>query len=586
MRKNRLLLLVYASLTRYMLPLFMASAPLVHAQTTPPQPQQTLPAQPTNQSTQPSWSSASKWLYAALAARFEDNAGDYQAAMRSISPVADESGQYEAFSYSYYLALDTLQLEKAQNLAEQWLAHYPKDSEAQQALLIALIRNNKIDDAFALMQLMLNTDSGPQTVAQIVKLLTYSNDGKTRLNLLQKLSQVYPNNPFIWYYRGLIAKELGQIDEAIASFNEALTLDQHWQQLKLMQAEALSEIGDLKQARQLMRDLYQQAPSDPIILSTYIDLNVDHYQWEEALELANKWRQSAPEDNRIRHLIAWLKLNAKHYPQALEDYQQLLNENLIDHNEYLFQTAKAAEIVEQYDQATQRLKQITQDSALYLFAQQNQALIAFKQHNIQSAMDTLAKLRKDFKDYRLETYLLELHHLNQLKEKQLARQQLDQALSEFPDQVDLLYALAQWQIQHTSATQAEQTYQKILDLDPANIDTLNAYGYLLLTHTNQIERANTMLTQAIQSYPDSPAIQDSYGWLLYQQGHPQEALEWVRRAYTAYRQNDITPHYIELLIQTDNKPLAQQIYQYERIGQPDNQALQQIGQTYQLENTP
>lgn len=532
------------------------------------------------------WSEASSWLYATLSAQFEDHAGDYQHAMQTIAGVADASGQYEAFQYSFYLALDILQLPKAETLARQWLQHYPDDNEARQALLTTLLQQDKATEAFALMQAMLEKAPEPQTIAIIVRLLTYVDNGVKRLSIIQRLSDTYPDNPYLLYYSGLIAREIGHIAQAIEAFDKALKIDQNWRQLKLMQAQALSSIGDIKRAQALMQTLHQQHPEDEQILSTMIDMAVDHYQWQHALQLAQTWQQLAPQDSRITHLIAWLNLNAGNYSQALIDYRQLLDDQLIDLNEYLFQTANAAEQVQAYDVAQQKLAQLDPACTLYMIGQQNKALIYFKQGATEQAMQAFTRLRQEFSDHALEMYLLEINQLNRLGNSEAADTLLQQALQQYPQQVDLLYAQAEWQTLNQNWQQAEQTYQTILAIDPANIDALNAYGYLLLVHTDRLDEATTMIEQAIAAYPDSPAIQDSYGWLLFQQGDTEQALTWLRRAYAAYRKNEITPHYIEILNAANQRQLAQDIYQRERSGQPDNALLIQTGEKLGFNSTP
>ena len=159
---------------------------------------------------------------------------------------------------------------------------------------------------------------------------------------------------------------------------------------------------------------------------------------------------------------------------------------------------------------------------------------------------------------------------------------LQEALARYPDQVDLLYVLAEYHAVRGQIEDAAAQFAKILAIDPANIDALNAYGYLLLTQTDDAEKAAQLIEEAIKLYPDSPAIQDSYGWLLFRQGKTEEALSWLRRAYAAYRSNEISAHYIEVLYVTGEKALAQEVYRYERQGQPDNTPLKEIGKKLKL----
>ena len=527
------------------------------------------------------WQDSSQWLYEALSARFQDHAGDYQGAMNSIADVAERSGEYQAFEYSYSLALDTMHLARAEQIARQWYQHYPDDNEALLALMRVLLMREETQDSAMLMQKMLIKDAGPQNIAQISRMLTYLPNDSKRLAILAQLSQDFPRNPYLYYYMGLQAKEQGQVSLAIDTFDRALKIDSNWTQLEILQAETLASIGDMRRANALLDQLLEKRPNDVTLLSTAVDIHVDHYQWEEALALAERWL-ALQTDVRIRQLMAWLKANAGHYGDALIAYRELLDDGVIEYDEYLFQIAQANEKAGYPLRAISLLNSVPSESRLHMRARQQIALIAFRMGNIALAQQYFSLLRHQFPDYRLELYLVEAAQLDKHGAWRQGGMVLDEALRAFPDQVDVLYAFAEHQGAQGNIALAETVYRKILSLDPANIDTLNAYGYLLLTHTDRRNEAARMIGEAINAYPDSPAIQDSYGWLLYQQGNLDEALVWLRRAYAAYRRGDIASHYIEVLHASGNHQLASEVYHMERKGQPDNENLHKLGKRLKL----
>ena len=179
---------------------------------------------------------------------------------------------------------------------------------------------------------------------------------------------------------------------------------------------------------------------------------------------------------------------------------------------------------------------------------------------------------------------MEAAQLQQAQQWKRLEKLLKAALARYPEQVDLLYVLAELHAARGDLKEAEEQFNKILAIDPANIDALNAYGYMLLTQTDDEKKAAQLIEAAIKLYPDSPAIQDSYGWLLYRQGKTEDALNWLRRAYAAYRSNEISAHYIEVLHASGDKALAEEGYHYEKQGQPDNAALKAIGKKLGLDH--
>ena len=56
-----------------------------------------------------------------------------------------------------------------------------------------------------------------------------------------------------------------------------------------------------------------------------------------------------------------------------------------------------------------------------------------------------------------------------------------------------------------------------------------------------------MISRALAAQPDSPAIIDSYGWVLYRLGRNKDALVELRRAFTKQKDAEIAAHLAEVL---------------------------------------
>ncbi|RKW12823.1 MAG: hypothetical protein D8H94_10815 [Cardiobacterium sp.] len=543
-------------------------------------------AVPAQRKSQPQWSQSSQWLYGAMTARFEDHAGKFGAALNTMADVAVESGEYDALEYGYGLAWDTRDFARAEKIARVWLEAFPRDLDARLALLRVLLADSRGDEALAQMSALLDADGGPQMVAQIFRVLAEFPDSATRLVLLQRLSAQFPKNPYLYYYLGLMAKEQGKVTTAVQAFSDAIALDGNWRELELMQAQVLASIGKLQEARKIMDRITTRYPQDINLLSAYVDMLVAHYQWQDAITLALRWKELRPQDATVRQLVAQLYASAGDYPAALQAFRELLDSHRIDMNSYLFFVANAAERSGQADVATTLLGEIAADSPRYLQAQERLALLSFNRGDYDKAQARFAALRQEFPDDAqvLDTYLVETAQLRRTQQWRRLEKLLKEALARYPDQVDLLYVLADFNAARGNLKEAEEQFNKILAADPANIDALNAYGYMLLTQTDDEKKAAQLIEAAIKLYPDSPAIQDSYGWLLYRQGKTEDALNWLRRAYAAYRNDEIPAHYIEVLDASGDKALAAEVYRYEKQGQPDNLALKSIGKKLGLDH--
>lgn len=535
----------------------------------------------------PQWQSSSQWIYDTLVARFTTLSKEYSTAIHYMQKVAEESKQYEAYQYNYALTLASYRYDLSEKIVREWLERFPNDDDAHFSLIEALIFNKKIEQAENETEKLLIRDGGPQNVLHLIQSLSFLSDNESRLAFLKKMSERFPKNPYLHYYVGMIAKEQGLVTQAIDAFNAALALDTRWRQLEVMQAEMLSSVGQLKDALVIMERLRARYPDDVDLISTEIDLLVAHSQWEKALELAQRWAQlDTKKEKPLYLLLAWLYANNKDRDNAAAIYQSLLDRKEIYIEDYFHYMARVAELSGNRDEKVEFLRKIPPDAIMYMQSREFIASSYFSPFDREKALAAFVDFRKTFPENALDSYVLEVNKLIKVGDYKTADTILKEALAQFPESIDLLYAQAEYLKRVGKFNEAEAVYIKILKADPADIDVINAYGYLLLTHTNRQEEAMHLIKSALERYPESPAIQDSYAWLLFTQGKKEEALIWVRRAYSAFNtpqaRDEIALHYIEILVANGKKELAKEFYGYKLKANPDNLDLINIGKRFEL----
>ena len=103
-------------------------------------------------------------------------------------------------------------------------------------------------------------------------------------------------------------------------------------------------------------------------------------------------------------------------------------------------------------------------------------------------------------------------------------------------------------------------YQTILQQKSGNAMLLNNLAYLYQRKADK--RARPTAEQALQLAPDHPAIQDTLGWILVQQGQAQQGLGLLRKAITKVPANPaIRYHYAVALARTGDKAAAQKEFE-------------------------
>ncbi|MCD4732050.1 MAG: tetratricopeptide repeat protein [Bacteroidales bacterium] len=77
---------------------------------------------------------------------------------------------------------------------------------------------------------------------------------------------------------------------------------------------------------------------------------------------------------------------------------------------------------------------------------------------------------------------------------------------------------------------SDEAYDNVLKLDPDNDYVLNNYAYYLSLRNENLEKAAEMAKRATELRPNSPANQDTYGWVLYKMGNYTEAEIWIGKS--------------------------------------------------------
>lgn len=78
--------------------------------------------------------------------------------------------------------------------------------------------------------------------------------------------------------------------------------------------------------------------------------------------------------------------------------------------------------------------------------------------------------------------------------------------------------------------ESDLSYEKALKFDPDNVYVLNNYSYYLSLRKEKLEDAARMSKRSNEIEPGRPSFQDTYAWILFQQGKYEEALIWINKA--------------------------------------------------------
>jgi tetratricopeptide (TPR) repeat protein len=137
---------------------------------------------------------------------------------------------------------------------------------------------------------------------------------------------------------------------------------------------------------------------------------------------------------------------------------------------------------------------------------------------------------------------------------------LTQGEAEYPDSVELRYAKASLSEEHGQIAAALRELKAVAALRPTDPAALNAYGYTLADNRRHLPAARRLIERAHAAAPTNASILDSLGWVLFRQGHSEEALPYLNAAYADDRDGDVAAHLGEVLWQLGRRSEAERIW--------------------------
>ena len=132
----------------------------------------------------------------------------------------------------------------------------------------------------------------------------------------------------------------------------------------------------------------------------------------------------------------------------------------------------------------------------------------------------------------------------------------EEALRYRPDSRRLRMDRAQMLVDLNKHRSAIRAMEELLEDYPHDSEVLNALGYTLADRGRRLKEAHEYIRLALELAPDSPAIIDSMGWVLYRLGRPKEAVPLLERALESFPHSEVAAHLCEVLFELGEKERA------------------------------
>jgi len=397
-------------------------------------------------------------------------------------------------------------------------------------------------------------------------------DKEELLALYQKLLEKHPDSHPIRYSLAIVQKNLGRTDEAMANLDYIFERDDNFQPAYVLKSNIMYESGEDKEATMdFVEDAYEMFPKNHSIGRLYAGLLIDEMRLKEAEDVFAALMKYYPQSTAFKLSHALVMLENKKINEAKTELEGLLKQGA-HRNEAHFYLGRIEDQQGNTESAIGHYLSIkggihsepSLERASYLL---------MKDGKFDEAITALSEARTSYPIQAPTIWGMQFKLLHSFGDTERALSTLNDALKDYPDSEQLLYARAMLYDTQSELPLMEADLKRILVLNPKNAVAMNALGYTLADKTDRLDEAMQLVTFAMQLKPNNPAIMDSMGWVLHKLDRNEEALGFLIQAFQQYTDGEVGAHLGEVLTALGQTTEAHQVWRKALENSPNHPVL-------------
>ncbi|MDO8908349.1 MAG: tetratricopeptide repeat protein [Pseudohongiella sp.] len=465
----------------------------------------------------------------------------------------------------------TANTEALAELASLWLEKEPDALQPHLVLGYQLMEQGLYIRALPHLNTVM--DQGGQVDFTALSARTFALENRQREVLITELEGIldrHPEEPTLYYALSQMNDQSGQSESAAEWLQIARARFGDNSRTYLIEAQLLQNMGRAEDAEVVLANAVQQYQNNRLLRYSYAQLLVQNGKLAEAAAEFEMLIAREPQDMETLYSLVLINLELEDYSKAEPQLRALINAR---HrlNEAHYYLAIILESRNDLAEALTHYQQISRQSNAFLASQRQIMRIMVQLQQFDEAGEWSQQLAAS--DQRLAPIIpaLEAEALVNQGLEERASIVLDRALTQFPDNIDLLFARALLSERLDNLEMLERDLRQIIALSPEDARALNHLGYALTIRTNRYQEALDLIERAIAISPDDPAIIDSLGWVQYKLGMLEQSIVNLRRAYAAFPDHEVAAHLGEVLWVNGQQAEALQVWQSALESFPDSE---------------
>lgn len=545
-------------------------------------------------------------FYQLLIAEIQANGGDAGSAYQLYLDAARRHQNGQLYQRAVEIALRARAGEQALSAAKAWRQALPQSRDAAEftsQILIVLGRPGELAAPLRALIQLTPTPQQPQVLANLPRSLARLSDRQVAAQVIDEATQPWRQPPLemaeAWAASGeawLMAK---QFPKAMAATRKALALQPDLLTANLLAADL---IGQQAEAEAWVKQRVSRADAPPLLRLAYARRLASSQRYEEAATQLDELVKVQPEQTGHWILLAAVRLELRQADAAETALKQVLartepttvtsTQPAPTGNPALAESVPSGlNLDKDREQAYLLLAQLEDlrgkraDALKWLeladprhekmAVQSQRARLLAQQGKLAEARALLRGLPESEPRDAITKAQAEVQLLRDLGQLPEAYKVLEQTSARFPDDHELQYDQAMLAEKLKRFTDMERLLRRVIELAPDNPNAYNALGYSLADRKVQLDEARTLVEKAAELKPADPFITDSLGWVAFRQGRLDDAVKFLREAYTARPDTEIGAHLGEVLWAQGRKDEALRVWRESQARDRDNDTLKE-----------
>lgn len=478
--------------------------------------------------------------------------GDYAAAEKDLKDILEVSPEHGLTSTALgYIKFSQGDLVEAEAYLEKALAGGAVPLQAHKLLAITQLRLNKVENAITLLKNALVEHKDDDDLYAILgyAYLQAKKEKEARKSLKRAL-EINPDNMGALISSASLKLKQEQPKPALTYFEKALAVNPESLPAIKGVIHCLQLVDSKEKALDYLMDFVKKHPDNinpELMLAGYY---FNQKSWPEALKYAKNALDKKPDYEKSKALMGAIYFEQskeaaqnKNWQKATELAQQ--SKNFSPLNPQVTRLQINIEMAQNhFDQALQFAKEFQQESPESVAGFEFAGDLFLIKNRVNEAIEEYKKAWKIQPNQKLG--LKYYRTLRSVEEAQQALAPLEAWVSKNTNNPQARMTLAMALQENNNKPRAIKEYEWLYDKFPENPVVLNNLAWLYYETKHQ--DAEKVAEKAHKIVPNSPAIADTYGWILLANGKKKEALSILKKAFDGSGGNkEIKEHYIEAL---------------------------------------